>query len=197
MSPQKTKLKCKKSGCRRQTDLQTTVFRTAKLFCSASYYYSSDYGYYVTDTPRPEAFFQTPPHHRNTKKNLKNIKNIRGIYQKKLENVSTHLLQSAEQQQQSLPLASAATTCTKKNREILADSPNPNFFLRRLLLSSLGRFGNGRTAATAWFPPHRTAFTQERMDRWMDGSVHTGTNGWICSHANGCCNVKSVRRCFV
>jgi hypothetical protein len=89
------------------------VFRTAKLFCSASYYCSSDYGYYVTDTPRPEAFFQTPPHHRNTKKNLKKKrtkKNTRGIYQKKLENVSNYLLQSAEQQQQSLPLAFAAAT---------------------------------------------------------------------------------------
>ncbi len=78
MSPQKTKLKCKKSGCRRQTDLETTVFRTAKLFCSANYYCSSDYGYYVTDTLRPEAFFQTPtpPQEHQEKPKTKNQKKI-------------------------------------------------------------------------------------------------------------------------
>jgi hypothetical protein len=143
------------------------VFRTAKLFCSASYYCSSDYGNYVTDTLRPEAFFQTPPppqEHQEKPKKKKPKQNTRGIYQKKLENVSNHLLQSAEQQQQSLPLASAAATCANKNREILANSPNPNFccvVFSCLLLAASG------TAATAWFPPHRTAFTQERMDGWI------------------------------
>jgi hypothetical protein len=135
MSPQKTKLKCRKSGCRRQTDLETTVFRTAKLFCSASYYCSSDYGNNVTDTLRPEAFFQTPPppqEHQEKPKTKTQKKIQEEFYQRKLENVSNHLLQSAEQQQQSLPLASAAATCANKNREILADSPNPNFLLRRL-----------------------------------------------------------------